>query len=177
MKRILFIAVFTAIISLSALSGESLAQSAVFEDEPLPEPVLARLKELKIAKEKKEHEELIARAKDLSIRTSKLEEKYKKEKRFTPKDRTEINKLRKLVKKIRIGLRAKTPRVVKTTYPANNATLFKALSTKSKALYKEILRKSRYSLSVKAINDSNSIAQILRILSKKKNQNQKKKKK
>ncbi len=123
---------------------------------------------LKIEQEKKDYEELLERSEEAVAISNELEETFSSSKAISEDDTKKLEKLEKLVKKIRSELGGsdddsdENPEA--NSKPKTLNAAFKSLQTNAASLLKEIRKSTRYSISVAAIRTSNALLKALKFI-------------
>jgi len=124
----------------------------------------------RLERERKEHEEMLARGEEALLLTKQLENSFAQSEQFTSQDRKNLESLEKLVSKIRkdLGGRDDDEEDAEATAPeAKPSTLkeaFKYLQSSTVKLVDELKKTTQYSISAIAIQTSNSVLKIVRFL-------------
>lgn len=131
------------------------------------------LKKLEIEREKKDFQEMQDRAKQAFDLSNELEDSVAANERFSDKERSKLDELEKLVKRVRRDLggsdddddttadKDKDEPVVKTD---SFADAVKALQTVTGKMYEEVQKTTRFTVSGAAIKTSNAVLRITRLL-------------
>lgn len=174
-KSIFKIFIFASIFSFSALvCFAQLDGNRPPQKEDLPKNIKESLQKSRIEQEKKEHEELLQKAEEAMKLSAELQESYERNKTLSPEDKKKLEKLEKLLKKIRKDLgggdddkdesndSAENP--VETEKPSTVVTALNRLRDTSVNLFDELKKTSRFSISVVAIQSSNAILRVIKFL-------------
>ncbi len=138
--------------------------------EELPKNIKETLAKQRIEREKKDYEELLEKSEEAVKLSEELEKSFSDSKQISDEDRKKLEKLEKLVKKIRreLGGGDDEEQEEKIAEAAQqNSTLGNALrNLQSNAvnLFNEIKKSTRYSISVIAIQTSNSLLKIVKFI-------------
>jgi hypothetical protein len=172
-----FLIVFAVLI---AGAVESYAQGTPASDpfpssrrdpEPeVPKTIAENLVKMQIKQSVKEHEELLERADEALLLTEKIDYSLEKNGKFTDKDIENLERLEKVVGKIRKELGGDSDGETdeklskEITQNPDLADAFQYLRSSTEKLVSELKKTSRHSISVVAIQASNSVIKIARFL-------------
>jgi hypothetical protein len=135
-----------------------------------PKSIEDTLAKLQIEKSKKEHEELLERGEEAARIIEKIETNYAKTSAFSSKDREDLDRLEKVVRKIRNDLggdsddKAANELEREIASDSTEGGAFKYLKDATTKLVAELKRSTRYSISAVAIQASNGVITIARFL-------------
>lgn len=135
--------------------------------EELPKGVKETLAKGRIEREKKDFEELLERGKEAVKLSDELEKSFTQTNQLSSGDRKKLDRLEKLVKKIREGIGGEDDDAKMIEAADKPSTVLNALETiKSNAvkLVDELQKTSRYSISVVAVESSNLLLKVVRFL-------------
>lgn len=138
--------------------------------EELPKNIQESLAKQRIAREKKDYEELLQRSEEAVKLSDELEKSFADANRLSDEDQRKLDRLEKLVKKIRTELGAddddepKTEINAKEEKPSNLQNAFKTLQTNAAQLFSEIKKSTRYSVSVISIQTSNALLRLVKFI-------------
>lgn len=130
-----------------------------------PEALKENLAKRRIKEEEKEYNELIKRGEEAAKLSEELSKSYEENKKLSAEDQKKLEKLEKVVKRIRRDLGAEDDD--ENEKEAKPSTMFKTLTTikeKTYNLLAELKKASRYSISVVAVESSNTIFRLIRFL-------------
>lgn len=126
---------------------------------------------LKIEQEKKDYEELLERSEEAVALSNELEETFTTSKTISEEETKKLEKLEKLVKKIRSELGGSDDdsendrdNTEANSKPKSLNAAFKSLQSNAASLLKEIRKSTRYSISVTAIRTSNALLKVLKFI-------------
>lgn len=158
-----FTAVF-AQIDASTPNGRGSQQK-----EELPKNIKETLAKQRIEKEKKDHEELVKRTEEAVKLSQELEKSFTDANQLSSEDLKKLERLEKLVKKIRTELGAddetgEEEKADDNPRPSTMVGAFKTLQTNAVKLFDEIKKSTRYSISVIAIQSSNALLKIVKFI-------------
>jgi membrane-associated HD superfamily phosphohydrolase len=137
--------------------------------EELPKNIKETLAKQRIEREKKDYEDLLQKSEEAVKLSQELEKSFNEGNQFSGEDIKKLERLEKLVKKIRSELGGSDDK----EFEENNAenpkisTLGNALvsiQSSAEKLFDEIKKSTRYSISVVAIQSSNTLLKILKII-------------
>lgn len=140
------------------------------EKEEVPSGVRDMLKKLEIEKVKKDFEEMQKRGKQVLELSDDLEKSIKTNNQFTEKDRAKLETLEKLVKKIRGELGGSDdaePDKNDADFnkkPADVVEGLKFLRTSTIKLVEDLKKTTRFTVSLAAIQSSNAVLRLTRLL-------------
>lgn len=138
------------------------------QEEPLPKNVQETLKKQELKQLQKDYDEMLANGAEAVRLSEELEMSFKKNNRLNSKDVEKLGKIEKLLKKIRKELGGDSDGEEDQTEPDEKPSSIKgAISTlkdSAAGLYSELKKTSRYSISVVAIQNSNSLLNIVRYI-------------
>jgi hypothetical protein len=129
--------------------------------EDMPKSVKESLAKNRIDREKKDYEELIERGKEAAKLSAELGNSFDKQNKLSFEDRKKIDRLEKLVKKIRKELGGDDDSDSDETVPPTMDKAVKILQEKTAFLLDELKKCTPYSISVVAIENSNALLKIV----------------
>jgi hypothetical protein len=163
------------IFLLSVIGFASVAVSAQFDastpsgrprqEEDLPKSIKENLAKGRIDQEKKDYEELLERGDEALKLTEALEKSFATNKQLSTEDYKKLERLEKLVKKIRTDLGGDEDEAnneEKNLSTVENA--FKALQENTVKLVAELKKSTRHTISVIAIESSNMLLKVVKFL-------------
>lgn len=137
-------------------------------EEPLPKNVQELMKKNELKQLQKDYEEMLANGEEAVRLSEELENSFKKTNKLNSSDVQKLEKIEKLLKKIRKelggdadGEEDKTETIEK---PSSIKNAISTLKESAAGLYDELKRTSRYSISVVAIQSSNTLINIVRYI-------------
>lgn len=136
-------------------------------EEPLPKPVLENLKKNELERLKEDYEEMLANGEEAVRLSEEVEKSFQKHNKLNSADLEKLEKLEKLLKKIRNKLGGDdddSELEVKAEKPSTIGSALSSLKDSAAELFGELKRTSRYSISVVAIQSSNSLINIVRFI-------------
>jgi ElaB/YqjD/DUF883 family membrane-anchored ribosome-binding protein len=135
------------------------------KDEDLPKSIKENLAKGRIDKEKKDYEELVQRSEDALKLTEDLEKSFSSNNKLSSDDYKKLERLEKLVKKIRSDLGADEDEAkVEEKNLSTLESAFKSLKENTIKLVDELKKSTRYSISVIAIESSNVLLKVVKFL-------------
>ena len=155
------------------LGGLSFAQSDSPNRKPdptknmdLPDTIRENLAKTRLKAEEAEYKELIKKSEEAAKISEELTATYKENQKLLPDDAKKIERLEKVVKKIRQELGAEDDNdsdadIAKPSTLMNTLTIIK---DKTADLLSELKKTSRYSVSVVAIESSNALLRLVRFI-------------
>jgi membrane-associated HD superfamily phosphohydrolase len=151
------------------LLGVSVA-SAQFERNPqpkvdLPDAMKENLAKRRIKDEKEEYEELIKRGEEAVKISEELSKSYEENKKLSGEDQKKLEKLEKVVKRIRRDLGAEDDdKNEQADKPSSMLNTLDTIKEKTSNLLTELKKASRYSISVVAVESSNTVFRLIKFL-------------
>lgn len=134
----------------------------------LPDPIKETLAKQRIKNEEKEYQELLQRGEEAAKLSEELNKSLENTQNLASEDIKKLERLEKLVKKIREELGAKDDGIDNEEMQNEKPpTLFKALNHIKEGtanLLSEIKKAGRHSISVIAIESSNSLLKLVRFI-------------
>ena len=140
------------------------------QKEDLPKNIQETMAKQRIEREKKEYEELLQRSEEAVKLSEELEKSFSNSNKVTNEDQKKLDRLEKLVKKIRTELGAdddgepEQSEKEKAEKPSTLVSAFKTLQTNAAQLFSEIKKSTRYSVSVVAIQTSNALLKLVKFI-------------
>ena len=153
--------------------GMSFAQSDGTSNKPdptkgmdLPDTIRENLAKSRLKAEEEEYKELIKKSEEAAKISEELTETYKESQKFSSDDAKKIDRLEKVVKKIRQELGAEDDSDAETdvSKPSSLMTTLATIQDKTADLLSELKKTSRYSVSVVAIESSNTLLKLVRFI-------------
>lgn len=136
--------------------------------EDLPVGIKETLAKQRINSEKKEFQELLARGEEAAKLGDELSKSWDTAQRFSPEDEKKLDRLEKLVKKIRSELGAEndgeSKEEIEVEKPSTLQRVVKNIKEDTANLLSEIKKISRFTISVVAIESSNTLLKLVRFL-------------
>ena len=154
----------TAAICVNAQTGMPDASGRTNQTrEDLPKNVKETLAKNRIEREEKEYQELVSRTDEAAQLSDQIQNSFTKHNKLTGEDRKKLERLEKLVKKIRKDLGGDDGEIEEEN-PSDLFTAVETLQENSLKLVEEIKKSTRYSISVGAIEKTNQILRILQFI-------------
>ena len=138
--------------------------------EDYPKSIKESLAKQRIATKKKEFEELLAHGEEVSKLSFQIEESFAQNNFLTAEDEKKLNRVEKLVKKIRSEIGAEGVsddeifEFVAEEKPSNVLSALKSLQTTTVKLVAELKKHTRHSVSVIAIQSSNILLKVVKFI-------------
>ena len=136
------------------------------QKEELPTGIQESLAKQRIEREKKDYAELLARGEEAVKLSDELEKSFAQNNRISPTDQKKLDRLEKLVKKIRSELGGddddKNAELGNKSLSIVNA--LETLRDNTLKLVDELKKTTRYSVSVVAVESSNLLLKVVRFL-------------
>lgn len=133
------------------------------DKEDFPKTVKETLAKGRIEREKKDYEDLIERGEEAAKISGEIGKSFTKNKKFSSEDQKKLDRLEKLVKKIRGELGGGDDDEVEDK-PSSLSAAVKTLQETTANLVEAIKKSTRYSVSVAAIESSNALLKIVRFI-------------
>lgn len=136
--------------------------------EELPQNIQETMAKQRIAREKKEFEELLEKSEEAVRLSEELEKSFTTSNQLSPEDRKKLDRLEKLVKKIRTELGGDDDGEAEADKnnqaPSTIGSAFQTLQKNAAQLFSEIKKSTRYSVSVVAIQTSNVLLKLVKFI-------------
>jgi hypothetical protein len=165
--RILVIVLLTSAAVTAAL-GQGADGRPMNASEDRPDNIKETLEKLRISREKKDYDEMLSRSEEAMRLTADIEKSFEESGRLTPVVQTKIANVEKLVKKVRNELGGdddtedKEERTQTSSMSPREAIKF--LRESSAALFDQLKKQTRFSISASAIQCTNAIIRLARAL-------------
>lgn len=143
--------------------------------EDYPKSIKESLAKQRIETEKKDFEQLIERSEEVAKLSFELEKSFAQNNSLTPEDQKKLNRVEKLVKKIRSEIGAdddgdvEIDETVTEEKPSNVLNALKSLQSTTGRLVAELKKQTRHTVSVVAIQSSNVLLRVVRFIKFRKN--------
>jgi len=175
---ILLVFVFIAAISINAQSDASTSNGRAPVKDVVPKNIQETLDKHRIEQAKKDHDEMIERGEEALKLSEELEKSVANNNKISPQDQAKLARLEKITKKIRKELggddddeatiEEKPENIDETAEnkekPSALASAVKKLQSTATKLVDELKKTTRFSVSVVAIQSSNSLLKILKFI-------------
>ena len=164
------ILLFTGFLCVHAQGAEASSRSGQPDPrhQDLPEAFKENLARLRIKNEEKNYQELVQRGEEAAKLGEELSKSWETDQKFSPEDEKKIARLEKLVKKIRTELGAEgegeDPDLKEFEKPSTFQKVVKNIREDTANLLSEIKKIGRHSVSVVAIESSNTLLKLVRFL-------------
>lgn len=132
--------------------------------EDFPKPIKETLKKHEIEQSKKEHEKMLENGEEAVRLSEELAASFEKNNQLSAKDVEKLERIEKLVKKIRNELGGDDEEEPEDAKPSTIEVAVKTLRKTTVSLLDELKKTTRYSISAVAIQSSNSLLDIVRFL-------------
>ena len=154
-----------AAVSASAQIVDTSVPGTRPRTEDLPQNIQESLAERRIEQEKKDHEELLKRGEEALKLSADLEKSFAANNKLSSDDRKKLDRLEKLVKKIRsdLGGDDADPDAEEQT-PSTVQGAVKFIQENTVKLVDELKKTTRYTISAIAIQSSNLLLKAVRII-------------
>lgn len=138
-------------------------------DEEMPKNIRETMARQRIEREKKEFEELLRRSEEAVKLSQELEKSYLAAKQLSAADQKKLERLEKLLKKIRSELGGNDDDDAKEEAgrrerPEDVLGALKSLQSNATQLFDEIKKSTRYSISVISIQTSNALLRLVKFI-------------
>ena len=156
---------FVAAVSAGA-QVETINPGSKLKTEDLPKNIQESLAEQRIEREKKDHEELLKRGDEALKLSEDLERSFSQNNKLSSEDRKKLDRIEKLVKKIRSDLGGDDDDAVEAEEkaPSTVTGAIKFLQENTVKLVDELKKTTRYSISAVAIESSNLLLKAVKII-------------
>ena len=139
------------------------------KDEDRPRAIEERLVKMRIEREKKDHNEMVARGEELHQIVNELEKSFATNGRLSDADLSNLTAAEKLAKKIRSDLGGSNDdeedvKPGEGNKPFSLSDAVKAIQTTSEKLFGELKKSTRFTISVPAIQSANAVIRLARFL-------------
>jgi hypothetical protein len=172
--RLLFITILMLIAGCISICAQQEADKSVLKPEDpdsSPKNIKEMMVKMRIDESKKQYDEMLDRGQQAVKISEQLEKDFAAKNQLSPDDLSKLEGLEKLVKKIRGELGGGDDERVAADddqkddpMPTNAADGIKALGQMTTKLVNELNNTSRFSISVAAIETSNSVLKVVRFL-------------
>lgn len=173
-SRILFVTALTVASAALAMAQAADGRTSLFgkEDPDHPKTITESLAKMRIEKEKKEYDAMLTRGEEAVKISAEVQKSFESNGSLTENDLAKVAKVEKLVKKIREELggnnddddKAEVTDDDPEPVPSNTAGALQTLKDKADALYDQLKKTTRFSISAAAIFSSNAVLKITRFL-------------
>jgi membrane-associated HD superfamily phosphohydrolase len=153
----------TILIAILFAVTYSSAQRTEQKDEP-SDGLKETMAKWRIKSEKKDFEELQKKGEETEKLVDELTESFAEKKKLTADDTVKLEKLEKLVKKIRNEVGAQNDDEDDDDMPKDLVEAFATLHEKTASLLKELKKATRLTVSAIAIETSNSLLKIVKFI-------------
>lgn len=157
---------FLLVLCASVFAGaqtDATTPNGMPRKEDYPKNIKETLKKQEIERNKKDYDEMLKNGEEAAKLSEELAASFDKNQKLSGKDKEKIERIEKLVKKIRkeLGGDSDADEEVK---PSTMEAAVKSLRNTTFSLLDELKKTTRYSISVVAIQSSNSLLNIVRFL-------------
>lgn len=162
----LFLIVFFISAAAGAVNAQldSSNQNPAKQKEDMPKGIQESLAKQRIEREKKDFAELLERGEEALKISNELEESFvKNNNNFSSEDQKKLDRLEKVVKKIRNELGSDDNDEVEEK-PLSILNALKTLQNNTIKLVDELKKNTRYSISVIAVESSNALLKLVKFL-------------
>ena len=154
-------------VSFAAAQSDSTTRSGVPAKEDYPTGIKESLAKQRIEREKKDFAQLLSRGEEAAKISTELEKSYAQNNQLSAEDRKKLDRLEKLVRKIRSELGGEggdDETVELDDKPLSVGNALKSLQNNTVKLVGELKKTTRYSVSVIAVESSNILLKVVRFL-------------
>lgn len=151
------------LISTAIICVNAQFPNAAPEKEDYPKTVKETLAKGRIDREKKDYQQLIERGEEAAKISSEINKSFAKHNKFSSEDQKKLDRLEKLVKKIRNELGGDDDDSDEDK-PSSISAAVKSLQETTMNLIDMIKKSTRYSVSVAAIESSNALLKVVRFI-------------
>ncbi|MCY7375425.1 MAG: hypothetical protein LH472_05580 [Pyrinomonadaceae bacterium] len=137
--------------------------------EDLPKGIQESLAKQRIEREKKDFDEMLERGEEALKLTEQLEKSFAQNNHFSTEDQKKLERLEKVVKKIRNEMGGDGDDETIENKPSSIADALKILKNGTSSLVDELKKTSRYTISVVAVQSSNALLNVVQFLRFRKN--------
>lgn len=134
------------------------------KQEDLPKTIQETLKKHEIERNKKDHQKMLENGEEAVRLSEELANSFEKTNQLSIKDVEKLERIEKLVKKIRNELGGDDEEEKDEAKPSTIESAIKTLRKTTLGLLNELKKTTRYSISAVAIQSSNTLLDIVRLL-------------
>ncbi len=161
----IFTLLFLTLASFANAQGsDASTRNGTPSKEELPKGIKESLAKQRIEREKKDFDELLDRTDEALQITDQLEKSYAQNNYFSADDQKKLDRLEKVVKKIRNEMGGDNDDADSEAAPSSIANALENLKITTGKLADEIKKTSRYSVSVIAVQSSNTLLRVVQFL-------------
>lgn len=162
--RIISVFAFVALASLSA--SAQIDPRTGEPKEEMPRGIEETLIKQRIAREKKDFADLLSRSEEAVKISGELEKSFSETKQISGEDRKKLDRLEKIVKKIRneIGADDDDTSIEVDNKPLSILNALETLRNNTGKLVEELKKSSRHTVSVMAVESSNILLKVVKFL-------------
>ncbi len=164
----IFLVLATAIFA-NAQGADASTRNGTPQKEDLPTGIKESLAKQRIDREKKDFQEMLERGEEALKLTDQLEKSYSQTNQFSAEDQKKLERLEKVVKKIRGELGGDDDGEAEVEKPSSISNALQSLKDGTSKLVEELKKTSRYSISVVAVQSSNALINVVQFLRFRKN--------
>jgi len=160
-------AVFLFSLTVSAQIDASTPSGNPRREEPLPKGIQENLKKMELERQKKDYLEMIENGEEAVKLSEEVEFSFDKNNKLSAGDFNKLERIEKLLKKIRNELGGDDDKGEEKKPEQDSLSVKNAISSLKETaanLFGELKKTSRFSISVVAIQSSNSLLNIVRFL-------------
>lgn len=161
--------VLTAAVFAQAQGSDASSRNGVPPKEEVPKGIQESLAKQRIEREKKDFDEMLERGEEALKLTDQLEKSFAEKNQFTADDQKKLERLEKVVKKIRSEMGGDDDDDEVEDKPSSIANALEILKDGTTKLVDELKKTSRYTISVVAVESSNALLKVVQFLRFRKN--------
>lgn len=163
--RTIFTLFFTIGLFISVEAQDASSRGGGRKEE-LPKGIQENLAKQRIEREKEDYVQLLQRGEEAVKLSSEVEKSFSQNNQLSAADRKKLDRLEKVVKKIRseIGANDDDSAIETESKPLTILNALDALQNNTAKLVEELKKSTRYSISVIAIESSNLLLKVVRFL-------------
>jgi hypothetical protein len=163
--RLIFVAIFLSLSVICVSAQTDASDSPKSNKEDYPKGIKESLAKSRIEREKKDYEELLQNGEEAAKLSESLEKTFTETNKLTVEDQKKLDRLEKLAKKIRRELGAdEIDEIAEERNPSSMLDAFKFLQDSTNKLVEELKKTTRYSVSVVAIQSSNTFLKVIKFI-------------
>jgi hypothetical protein len=162
--RLIFVAVLLSLTVVWVNAQTNTPDGSPGGKEDFPNGIKESLAKNRIEREKKDYEELLQNGEEALKLSESLEKNFAESQKLSAEDQKKLDRLEKLAKKIRRELGANDSDDTADEKPSSMLDAFKFLQDSTGKLVDELKKTTRYSVSVVAIQSSNTFLKIVKFI-------------
>lgn len=155
---------FGAAVSINAQGVDASTRDGKPSNEELPKNIRENLEKQRIEQEEKDYKELLKRGEEALKLSEDLGKSFTANNKLSSEDRKKLERLEKLVKKIRSDLGGDDDDAEEDEAPATVSDALKFLQENTVKLVGELKKSTRHSISAVAIHSSNLLLRVVKFI-------------